>query len=197
MASFFTILIFKNLLKMTKEKVLIFFWLILPIFLSWIISIFVPVYSYFRFIFVLPAFYLLVIRGVQLIKSRKLQVVTAIGVFLVGFSFQFYFLMNSRFYREDWRKAVSWVEEESKSVNSAAIFVTNSQIAPYQFYAHLTPFYGPDGWQEKNLQRIFLFRYVQPIFDPEDVLRKEIEETGYRKISEKDFNGVVVWTYKL
>ena len=38
-------------------------------------------------------------------------------------------------------------------------------------------------------------RYVQPIFDPQDNLRKKVEES-YKKTREKDFNGVTVWEYE-
>jgi|GEM_PF-4770859 len=39
-------------------------------------------------------------------------------------------------------------------------------------------------------------RYVWDIFDKEDILRKKIESSGYNRIGEYNFNGVVVWLYK-
>jgi len=38
-------------------------------------------------------------------------------------------------------------------------------------------------------------RYVQPIFDPEDSVRNQVETIGYKKVAERDFNGVTVWEY--
>jgi hypothetical protein len=194
--SFFATLILKNFSKITKEKVFISSWLILPIVSGCIISIFIPVYSYFRFLFVLPAMYLLLAWGIQLFKLLNVRIFLSIVVLMIGFGSQLIFWTNPRFWREDWRGAVAYVENQSRNQNSAAVFVNLAQKAPYQYYAKTVSFYGPDGWQDKNLQIIWLSRYVQPIFDPDDTLRKEIEKAGFVKIEERDFNGVVFWHYQ-
>jgi len=194
-ASFFATLIFKNLFRMTKEKAFVSFWLVLPVALGWIISFFIPVYSYFRFLFALPALYILLACGILLFKSAKARIILASVVLLIGLTSQFIFWVNPRFHREDWRAAVSYIENQSESQNAAAVFVNLAQVAPYQYYARAVPFYGPSNWLDKNLQTIWLARYVQPIFDPNDNVRKEIEIAGFAKIEEKDFNGVVFWQY--
>jgi len=195
--SFFTLLILKNFTKLSKERVLLFLWLILPIILGWILSLFLPVYSYFRFLFVLPAMYILIAWGVELFKPSKTKIKIIIAVLIFSLASQIYFWLSPRFHREDWRGAVSWIEEKAGDTNSGTVFVTIYQTAPYNYYAPKVPFYGPDGWQTENLKQIFLMRYVQPIFDPKDLLRQEIEESGYRKVEEKDFNGVTIWYYRL
>ncbi|OGD86951.1 hypothetical protein A2Z23_01675 [Candidatus Curtissbacteria bacterium RBG_16_39_7] len=195
-ALFFTTLILKSLFRMTREKVFVLLWLILPVTLGWIISFFIPVYSYFRFLFVLPVLYILLACGILTFKKAKVRIVLAGIVILIGFASQIIFWTNPRFHREDWRTAVSYIENRSKNQSAAAVFVNLAQTAPYQYYAKSSPFYSPSGWQDKNLQTIWLSRYVQPIFDPQDNLRKEIEDQGFVKIEEKDFNGVVFWHYQ-
>jgi len=195
--SFFTLLILKNFAKLSKEKVLVLLWFILPIILGWIFSLFLPVYSYFRFLFVLPAMYILIAWGIELFKPSKTRIKMIIVVLIFSLASQIYFWFNPRFHREDWRGAVSWIEEKAKGVNSGAVFVTIYQTAPYNYYAAKVPFYGPDGWQAENLKQIFLMRYVQPIFDPKDLLRQKVEGSGYQKVEEKDFNGVTIWYYRL
>lgn len=194
-ASFFAILIIKNFFRITKEKIFIFSWLALPAIFGWLLSVFIPVYSYFRFLFVLPAMYILLAWGIQSLKLFNLKIVLASIVLLIGLATQIIFWTNPRFQREDWRGAVSYIENQSKNQHSAAVFVNLAQTAPYQYYAKSVPFYGPDNWQDKNLQTLWLSRYVQPIFDPQDNLRKEVEWQGFVKIEEKDFNGVVFWRY--
>ena len=54
---------------------------------------------------------------------------------------------------------------------------------------------GPQGLKD-DFDTIWLMRYVQPIFDPEDRLRLRIEDLDYQKKGEYDFNGVVVWRYE-
>jgi len=49
------------------------------------------------------------------------------------------------------------------------------------------------GLQE--YKQIWLVRYLREMDDPEDNFRKEIENGGYKKNGEYDFNGMVVWIY--
>lgn len=145
-------------------------------------------------LFILPAMYLLIAAGILSIKETKWRIASTTGVFLISTVSLIVFWSNPRFWREDWRGAVSYIEANSVG-NTAIIFVSLDQTAPVKYYAKSMPFYGPFAWQGKNLQTIWLSRYVQPIFDPEDKLRKEIESAGYKKQEEKDFNGVLVWRY--
>ena len=151
-------------------------------------------FSYFRLIFVLPAFYLIVAYGVFSFKNRKLRFVVIGGVLLVNLMSTGIYLFNPRFHREDWRSAVSFIENNSVE-NSVVFFVSQNQSDPYRYYAKSVPYYGMEGSRMLNADKIWLMRYVQPIFDPQDNLRKNIERVGYRKISERDFNGIVVWEY--
>ena len=195
-------LAFKALFEKEKERVLIFSWLIVPVFIGWIISIFIPVFSFFRFLFVLPAMYLILGLGILSFKNLKTQVVFLALVLAVNFVSQIIFWSNPRFWREDWRSAVFYIEANSDK-GSAAVFVTPFQTAAYDYYLEKTnsayskriPSLGPKNWQDKNLTTIWLSRYVQPIFDTEDNLRSEIESAGYTKIEERDFNGVTFWRY--
>src|SRR3989339_1407485 len=65
----------------------------------------------------------------------------------------------------------------------------------YRNYSQTVPSYGPEG-VNGGYQFIWLVRFSQPIFDPKDKLRHDIENAGYKKIEEKDFNGVVIWKYE-
>jgi hypothetical protein len=181
---------------MTKEKVFVLFWLILPVALGWVISFFIPVYSYFRFLFALPALYILLACGILLFRSAKARIILASVVLLIGLTSQFIFWVNPRFHREDWRSAVSYIEAQSRNQNVACVFVNLAQTAPFKYYSKNVQILGPHDWQDKNLNTIWLSRYVQPIFDSSDNLRKEIENQGFVKVEEKDFNGVVFWRYQ-
>ncbi len=39
-------------------------------------------------------------------------------------------------------------------------------------------------------------RYLQPLFDPRDLTKSWLENSGYVKIEEKNFNGVEIWHYE-
>lgn len=191
---YFSFLTLRAFLLKEKEKFLLLFWLVLPVLVGWLISTFIPVYSYFRFLFALPAMYLLIAVGVLSFKTLRIQTLLIVLVLLINLISQVVFWANPRFWREDWRSAVSYIEANSQG-NTASVFVTLAQTAPYEYYSKKIPFLGPEDWQDKNLTTIWLSRYVQPIFDPNDNLIKEVELAGYIKIEEKDFNGVTFWRY--
>lgn len=166
---------------------LIISWLLLPLGLAYLMSFFIPVFSYFRLLFILPAFYLLTAVEVR----RYLYILIVINLL-----FSVIYLTSPKFQREDWRGASNFITAESQNQKAEALFVTDGQMEGYRYYNHSVPSYGPSGFN-LSYNLIWLSRYVQPIFDPGDKLRQDIETAGYQKIGEYDFNGVVVWKYEM
>ena len=79
--------------------------------------------------------------------------------------------------------------------NYKIIFVADSQMEGVQYYNDGLKVSGPGGVSE-GLDEIWLMRYVWDIFDPGDRVRQKVEERGYKKVDERNFNGVIVWRYK-
>ncbi len=180
-------------LKKFKESRFIWLWFSIPLAVALVFGLIMSGFSYFRLLFLLPPFYLLVAHGLSMSeKSRAGKLYFRIGLNMLAVLI---FIANPRFWREDWKGTVSWLESDSGNANSASIFVTNNQRDPYVYYSKNIPAYGPDGLNTGNFERIYLFRYVQPIFDPQDNVRKTVENAGYIKVEERDFNGVTVWKY--
>lgn len=178
--------------KERKKYGLIWLWLLVPVALGTLISLWVPVLTYFRFIFVLPAFYILVAVGLLRFKDRFLPVVGV--VLLINFAMIAVYHRNPRNWREDWRGLVGYVESERADKNARVIFV-NAQMEGYRYYAAEAELWGPEGVEE-GLDEIWLMRYVWDVFDPNDNVRKKVEELGYEKMEERDFGGVVIWRYE-
>lgn len=175
-------------LKSLKNLKLVYLWLLVPLILALILSIKLPVLNYFRFLFVLPAFYLVIAAGIT--HTRKFLLVIIILLSLIT---SFMYLTNPKFQREDWRVAVSYIQN-NKSPNSVVIFPANSQMEAYHYYAPSDPIYGPPAIK-KGYSQIWLIRYAQAISDPNDSTKQKIESLGYNKVQELDFNGVLVWKY--
>ena len=188
----FVISFLNSIVRFSKTK-LLWFWFLGPLILSAIFGALFSGFSYFRLLFILPAFYLLIAHGAFQLKNARLKKVVMASLVLVNLVSAGIYLSNPRFHREDWRSAISFIENNSKS-NSAVVFVSKNQRDPYHYYARKVPSFGPEG-ADLNFSEIWLMRYVQNIFDPNDKLRATIESRGYTKIDEKDFNGVVVWRY--
>lgn len=188
----YTITISRSLFDWRKTS-LIWLWLMVPLGTAAVLGLYLPIFSYFRFLFVLPAFYILAADGAQSLgKHKRVLIVLMVGCNLAA---SLYYLVNPNFHREDWRGAVTWIETNSRGKSAASIFVTEGQRDPYYYYSKDVPSFGPKG-VDLNFDRIWLMRYVQPMFDPEDNVKNQIEKAGYKKVTERDFNGVVVWEYE-
>jgi len=178
----------KSLKNYSKNKTLfIWLWLLTPILIAVAGSFFVPILSYFRLIFVLPALSVLLAYGLYRLKEN--QFLPALMFFLVlQFVFVITYYQNPRFHREDWRELAGLI----KNTNTPIVFVANSQMEGLRYYG-INPL-APNEIKFES-DKLYLSRYVHDIFDPEDKLRKRVE-SSYEKISEHNFNGIVVWEYQ-
>lgn len=163
------------------------YWLILPLILGTLVSVIVPVYSYFRFLFVVPAFCLLLALGVS--KNTKLAL-PILSVFLLSLSI---FNVVPKFQRENWREVTNYVNAD----NGVVFMPSVAQSAPLTYYDPKIRVYDKDTIPTTNFKAVYLIRYVQEIFDPNDVLKNHLETAGYKRVGESNFNSVIVWKYTL
>lgn len=164
-------------LTKTKNRFL-WGWLVIPILLGFFLSAKIPIFTYHRFLFVLPAFILL------LTEATKNNIKFIIFIIVISFISITIFNLNSNFWREDWRAATVYVNSDPGKV----IMPSLAQSAPFTYYG-----------AEMNVKNnpVYLVRYVQEIFDPQDSKRILLETSGYKNIEQKNFNGVVIWKYVL
>lgn len=183
------------------EKIMIS-WLLVPIILAALISFFVPVYSYFRLLFVLPAFLILVSCGVTSLKN-KLKYVFLGMIFLIEVTFSFTYLLNPEFQREDWKGLVNFLSAQSKE--SKILFESSGSFTPFDYYAggtlkgfgvlkHFPAKSVDDLIDLKSIlsssQDIYLINYLVEISDPNRLVQKQLEDLGYKQADIKDFHGV-------
>jgi uncharacterized membrane protein len=180
------------LLKSLKYSKFVWSWLIIPIVLGIFVGFKIPTLSYFRFLFCLPALYILLARGLLEVKDniRKIVFFAIISINLLS---SCYYLLSPNFHRENWRGLVSFVES-NKTTNSMTIFVADSNTEAYRYYAPNAKIAGPDGLKT-GYSQIWLMRYLKDIFDTNDSVRKKAENLGYKLNGQYNFNGVEVWEY--
>lgn len=171
------LLVYTFVLARAKSKVS-WSWLIVPVALGFLMSAVLPIYSYFRFLFVLPAFVLLLVKG----SAKNIVIIPLIT--LMSLIPLMYFNLNPEFQREDWRAAVAYIQSDPGVV----VFPNTAQSAPLEYYG--------TSLDNPNKNTVYLMRYVQEIFDPTDFLRASLEARNYKKTEEKGFNGVLIWKYK-
>ncbi len=176
-------------IKKQKKAKIFLVWAILPVLFSIVVGFFVPVVIYFRLLFVLPAIVALIAIGIEKISQDLFLPFLVIFLF-VNLLFNYRYISNKHFHREDWRGLAKHLSDDSELV-----FVANSQKEGILYYKpeKKVSFY-PEIKFDKN--KIFLMRYVVDIFDPDDKARHMIEDHGYKKTAEYNFNGIVVWEYE-
>ena len=100
----------------------------------------------------------------------------------------FYYLLTPRFWREDWRVAAQTAGKD------IVILPADSQKEALTYYGKGNQLVYYENFNG-GLHEIFLSRYVWQVFDPDDYARRKIENLGYNKVAEYDFNGVVLFKY--
>ncbi len=169
-------------------------WILLPLTLGALIAVKVPVFSYFRFIFLLPAVYLLIAVGFSrlTISFRKLAIA---GLILTNIISSSAYLLLTRFHREDWRGVMNYAN--SLNQNSLIMIPNLAQSAGVEMYNSKNI-----KIQDKNTinlsskpTEVLFIRYVQEIFDPYETINTNLQKDGYEKVQEKSFQGVLVWHY--
>lgn len=185
------------LLVQIKSKVgfvkLIQIWLVFPLAIATFLGFKVPVLQYFRFIFLLPAFYLLVTIGYTSFK-KPMKNILLVAIFTINLASSGYYLFNSNFHREDWRALVGFIESQ-KTDSSTTVFVSGSNTEAYRYYAHNAKI-TPPLVLTSGFEQIWHVRYAHEIFDHKNLVVNKIESLDYVKTGEFGFRGITVWRYE-
>lgn len=170
---------------------LIFLTLFLPPILGFLISFWLPVFSYFRFLFVLPFFYLLIGLGAEKIKKKNLR--KAVVVFLIGVNLacSFIYLFNPKFHREDWKGMVRWLHQQEK----ASVLILPQVSKPFEYYdrgERNLLFWPRDQEKIEENDKIWLVEYALPIFDPQEAVKGKLLEQKFVLVEQKSFREIVI-----
>lgn len=179
--------IFGYLISKAKNN-LVWTWFVASLLLGICVSFFIPTLTYFRYLFILPAFYLLLSEGASKIFTTKWQTLSVVVVVAVNIMFTGSYLLNSKFQRENWREVAKQIGNET------VVLPANSQKEALVYYDK-----GEQIVTKENISKsgntIWLSRYVWNIFDPSDSTRKKLDDLGYNWSEEINLNGVVFWKY--
>ena len=177
-----------------KKAFILVYWLVVPVLVAVLISFKISILTYFRFIYVLPAMYLLIGWGLISLKEKYFLPVL-VTLLLINFSSIAIYLKNEKFHREDWRGLTEFVSGESVGKEYKLIFVHDSQMEAVKYYTPEMLVEGPGGI-ESNLKIIWLMRYVSDIYDKDDSVLNSIVSLGYVKTTEYSFNKLPVWKFE-
>ncbi|MBU0618842.1 glycosyltransferase family 39 protein [Patescibacteria group bacterium] len=184
-------LLFRAWQKKTKPALFVWLWLILPLGLGALISLKLPVFFYFRFLFVLPAFYLLLLWGLQS-SAKKHQAILLEALLAINLICSTLYLAFPCFHRENWRRAVQALHLRNQQAAPVLIIPEVSQ--PFAYYdqgeSKLLTYGQIDQLSDQNF--VWLVKYAQPIFEPDNKTEKMLIKNRWQSIYEADFRGVTI-----
>lgn len=182
-----------GLKKFDQTSKLLISWIFIPVSLAFLISFFIPVLSYFRMLFILPAFYLVLGKGVE---SLPKKFVIPVFMFICAVSLVSLtgYYLDSRFQREDWRGAVSFVSKYLDD-RTLIVFENNEIPAPVRYYGKDLSNFKPglsehlvDSLEGKT--RVFLFEYLVDVYDSKRKVEQELKNFSFIQEKTYDFHGV-------
>lgn len=194
--------VFQKVRKDFKQFSYLTAWCVVPPILAFLFSFFIPVFSYFRLLYILPAFYLLLSLGIEKFSKKTKWIILA-GILLIQLSFSLAYLLNTDHHREDWKSA-AYFAKNTHSDNSIVLFKNSEVPAPFRYYT--TQNFGLPA-QEKipalsskdlvNFEKIMegknqvvLFEYLKEITDPAGLVESQLNLEGFNLSKTFDFRGV-------
>lgn len=179
-----------------KENLIYWLWFLVPLTLGFIASFVFPAFIYFRFLFVVPSFYILVSK-----TKNKLLIILMVLVNLVGWGI---YVCDRTQQRENWKEAVLFVESNLKD-DEAIVLNYPEPFAPYKWYStkidkvisaadsisvnsELTKTKVSKLLQ--NYKGLYYFNYLEDLTDPNKIVRSQLNNFGYKNSKTFSFNGV-------
>jgi uncharacterized membrane protein len=171
-------------------KRILWLWLIVPLALGALLSIKVPVFQYFRFLFTVPALYLLLVWGATCLRKQYQGVVIG-SLLLVNLISSGIYLFNPQFHREDWRSAVAYLQKQDATPK---VIILRPVAAPFWYYdRESSQMYDYSEIDQVRFEkRVWLITYAQPIFEPQNRTEQRLHQYGFEEVTARDFRGVGV-----
>lgn len=182
-----------------KHKVqLVYALLFIPPLIGLIISPWISVFSYFRFLFVLPFFYA-AFSLARTVINKKVFRILAVFFIAVNIICSLVYLFNPNYHRENWRGMVNWLH--CQNTQDSPVIVLSQINKPFMYYdddQSQTIYVSQPNKFNLKLQdenTIYLVSYGLPIFDPNDIIRHKLKAEDLRLKAGESFRkvGIEVW----
>jgi len=203
-ASIPILLTFVKALVSRKKIGMIWLWFIVPLVLGYITSYFFPAFIYFRFLYVLPAFYLVVAWGAIHIRGKLTQGIVIVALIIFNLVSWVYYIVDKKQQREEWRQATLYVEEQATG-GDIVLFDYPEPITPYRWYTTgqvnsfgATNSISADPKSTEAITKgliadvhgVFYFEYLRDLSDPGHVVEKTLTQSGFNVKNVQNFVGV-------
>ncbi len=186
--------------KKKNELKLFVYWFVLPLLTAWLVSFVVPVIQPKRVMFILPAFYAIVVLTSVKSKSGRIVLIlmTCLQLLCLGI-----YWSNPAYQRENWKSLIQSIESQATS-NSAVLFSFEKPFAPWHWYTNGTVktivtgrVYTSDlnendsvASQLQFVSRIYLFDYLRDLTDPHHTLEQTLNAQGFQESTKIDAKAI-------
>jgi len=170
-----------------------------PLIIGVLVSLKTPVLGYWRFLYILPFFTLLLAAGVEELPkiARTATIAWICGTFLF---FNLYFWTNIQFQREDWREFSRFLENK----NALVVLPFSGVFAPLNFYEPKVTYLIAQSSLGKNNQdlpqsakrdfvskdNLYVMDYLADLTDPDRKILETIREMGLKEVKVYNFNNL-------
>lgn len=180
--------------RKNKEDLTLILWGFGPLILGGLIGMRIPIFIYFRFLFVLPAIILLAAKGLDGIRGKWGQLLK-LGILGIFGGFSLLYLFNRNYHREGWKEMVVELHQID---NEPTVIMNAVGKSTFDYYDRgRSELMTGDTFKMATLNSmVWYIPYAQPIFQPNDDTRKNLINRGYVRIFEKYFNGVALEEWK-
>lgn len=188
-----------------NRKKVNFVWILLifPPLLVYIASFLFPAFNYFRLLFILPVFYILIAHGISSFNTRSYSKIMFASIFAVNIFSLAVYITDVKQQREDWRRATKFVENKAKK-DEIVIFDYPEPFTPYRWYADKAIGYGAtDGISAnkgatyhktedliESKTGLYHFEYLRDLSDPNRYVEEALIMKNFRKQEVFNFVGV-------
>ncbi len=169
-----------------KKYPTLIIWVVPPLIMGILIAGILPVYSYFRVLFILPAYLLLLAISASKFHTLKLPILL-IATQLVAL---LYFWLSPQYHHEDWRSLV-------RDLPSGAVLAmpSRAQNAPLRYYGYDQQVIEPSH-ETLSGEKIYYIKYVEDLFDTTKLGQANFAKSGYTITSQKVYPGIQVDIYE-
>jgi len=162
----------------------IIIWLLAPIVLGIIVAGIIPVYQYFRVLFALPAYLLLLAISLNNISQKY-----SITIIFIQIISLVYFWFSPNLHRENWRHLTQDIPQ-----SATVAMPSRAQSAPLLYYGLTQPILEPSH-EDIVGKQIYYIRYVEDLFDTAQAGQKNFTDSGYTIESQKVYSGLQLDIY--
>lgn len=185
-----------SLRKIDKNIRILVYWIVIPPLLAFLISFYIPVLSYFRLLFIWPAFLILIAKGLLELPKRIAGPLILL-LLLISFVAIFSYFLNPSFQREDWRGLASFLNQQRQS--NIVLLENNTIFPPLQYYQanvlvvpalENVPVDSLEDIKSVDTTKLYLLEYLIDINDPKRMVEQKLNTLGYQHIDSYNFSGV-------